>query len=247
MHRDTFRVIQRVKTAWEVGLHQMEKMYQASVVRSDLGEIFSHDPRAHADEVGLLVGPVVFNVPEKPTHRDSNLYIVVKGWLRFEGPNFKDTPLKTKNFGTEVGYFRLKEGVFHHVYGAHYDMDDERPGHPVFHAQVSPQVEFADHMKAAFRLEGDVENSLKSLIGIVRTPSAQMDVFAVLTQICADHLLWRDSSVEVKQAFNAVREAGSFMIGAGHRFDFLRSEQAIQCYRSPHWYDASLLTPVQQN
>lgn len=239
MHKDTFRVIQRVQNAWTAAIYQMQKMYQASNVRpSGLTDIFKHDPRAQEDEVGILVGPVVINVPERPNHRSSDLYIVVKGWIRFEGPNFKDVPLKTKNFGTEIGYFRLKGNVLEHVYGAHYDMDETRFGHPVFHAQIGPQVEFGEQLKEIFSLQNDITNPLQGLLGTVRTPSAQMDVFAVLIQICADHLLWKDSSTEVKEAFGSVRTACNFLIGAAHRLDFLRTEQAVNCYRSTHWYES---------
>ena len=217
----------------------MQKMYQASVVKpSSAYEIFRIDPAAGPDEVKLLVGPIVFNVPERPNRAKADLYIVVQGWLSFEGPDYKAAPLKTKNFGTQVGYFRSKAGALEHVYGAHYDMDEVRPGHPVFHAQIAPQLAFGGNVRDQFSVEGDVVGDMGNILKTVRTPCAQMDVFAVMTQICADHLIWKDSSVEVMGAFKGLRVSCDFLVGAAHRLAYLNVEPATQCYRSTHWYDA---------
>lgn len=237
--RDVQRVLLRVRTAWEQAVHSMQQMYQASVVKpANPYEIFSADSGAGNDEVKLLVGPIVFNVPERPNRAKADLYIVVEGWLTFEGPDFKAAPLRTKNFGTQVGYFRSKAGALEHVYGAHYDMDEVRPGHPVFHAQIGPQLAFGGNVQDQFSVEGEIVADMGNILKTVRTPSAQMDIFAVMIQICADHLIWKDSSVEVMGAFTGLRASCDFLVGAAHRLAYLNAVPAAHCYRSTHWYGA---------
>jgi len=60
-----------------------------------------------------------------------DLYVVVQGFIVFEGDMQADK-LKTRTYATKIGYFQLSGGKLKHVYGAHYGMDEERPGHPVF-------------------------------------------------------------------------------------------------------------------
>lgn len=245
MNRDAMRVLQRVEQAWGQVTHGMQQMYQQSSVRpASFHEIFRLDGTAPDDEVKLLVGPMVFNLPERANGSAANLFIVVEGWLSFEGPDFKATPLKTKGFGTEIGYFRRKAGRLEHIYGAHYDMDEKGTGHPVFHAQISPKHEFGARVNDQFRLNAEVINQMGIILGTVRTPSAQMDVFSVLTQICADHLIWEKSADEVRGAFKALRGAGTFLVGAAHRLDYLNTPPANTCYRSIHWYDAPAMNPA---
>lgn len=238
-NQDTQRVLLRVRTAWEQAVHSMQKMYQASVVKpASVYEIFQVDQAPGDDEVKVLVGPIVLNVPERPNRANADLYVVLGGWITFEGPDFKSAPLKTKDFGTQVGYFRSKSGALKHVYGAHYDMDETRPGHPVFHAQLKPQLAFGDTVQAQFSVKGDVIPDMGNILKTVRTPSAQMDVFSVMTQICADHLVGEESSPEVLGAFAGLRASCDFLIGAAHRLDYLNTAPASHCYRSTHWYDA---------
>lgn len=245
MNRNAKRVLQRVEQAWGQVTHGMQQMYQQSQARpTSFHEIFRLDEQVPDDEVKLLVGPVVFNVPERASSAALNLFIVVAGWLSFEGPDFKTAPLKTRGFGTEIGYFRRKDGRLEHVYGAHYDMDEKGAGHPVFHAQISSQFELGARVNDEFRLNAEVTNRMGNILGTVRTPSAQMDVFSVLTQICADHLIWEKSADEVRGAFKTLRGAGSFLVGAAHRLAFLNTPPASECYRSMHWYDAPATNPV---
>lgn len=240
MNRNAQHVLKRVQGAWDNVLYGMAKMYQSCSVRPDSAfEVFRLDPTAGDDEVKLLINPVVFNVPERATRQQADLFIVITGWLSFQGPNFRDGPLKTKSFGTEIGYFRNKGGMLEHVYGAHYDIDESRPGHPVFHAQIAPQMEFGNSVTDRYRVKGTLENKMGSILGNVRTPSAQMDIFSVITQICADHLMCEKSANEVKNAFTSLRSSCNFFIGAAHRMDYLNTPPANSCYRSTHWYAAT--------
>ena len=241
MNRNALRVQHRVNNAWNNAIYGLKQMDQSSTVRpQEAMEIFTFANDAPDNVVKLIVGPVVFKVHERPNHRAPDLFIVVKGWLSFEGPDFSACPLKTKDFGTEVAYFRSKADTLEHIYGAHYDMDEESLGHPVFHTQFSPQIEFGTDIQVLFRLNYDVVNRMEKILGTVRTPSAQMDVFSVVTQICADHLMNEQSGTAVINAFRRMRKACDFLVGAAHRMAFLNTAPAIKCYRSTHWYHGTI-------
>ncbi len=236
MSKQALAVLRRVELAWEEAIVSMRQMYGSSSVKPTFHEAFSIDYTAPPGEVWLNIAPIVFNVPERANSGSPDLYIVVTGRLSFEGPDFTLPQLKTKGFATEIGYFRSKQDALHHIYGAHYDMAEGHRGHPVFHAQMKPFDEFGDDVLAKFELEQAVDNKIAGVLRTVRTPSAQMDVFAVLTQICADHLIWEDSADEVLNAFNSLRAACGFVQGAAYRMAYLTSVEASSCYRGPHWY-----------
>lgn len=240
MNKDAPRVLQRVADAWQSATFGLTQMYQASQVAPSSGfEIFRVDPDAPDDVVKLNFGPIVFYVPERPNRRGPDLFVVAKGWLTFEGPDFKAVPLRTKTFGTEVAYFRQKGGNLEHVYGAHYDMDEEKPGHPVFHAQFGAKEAFGVAVLELFKRDEVIVDRTGVVLGTVRTPSAQMDIFSVLAQICADHLMGPSPSAEVKKAFAGLRSSCDFLVGAAHRLAYLSGDHAAGCYRAAHWYEAS--------
>lgn len=236
MNRDAISVQRRLDKAWNDIIHEMNRMNVQADLRPARQSPFKPADDAPPGCVKFDVGPIVFKVPENARARAANLYITIEGWLSFEGPDF--TNLRTKNFGTEIAYFRSKIGALQHVYGAHYDMDEAHPGHPVFHMQMKPMVEFANPVNDLFKLRAAGENSMGTLLANVRTPSAQMDVFSVVTQICADHLIDKDSPREVRSAFKELRRHSTFFLGAAHRLNYLSQPQASGCYRSNHWYDA---------
>lgn len=239
VNKDAHRVMQKVNDAWQAAIYGLQQMSQASSVLPQSGyEAFRLDANAPDDEVKFNFGPIVFNVPERPNRRSPDLFVVVQGWLTLEGPDFKALPLKTKNFGTEVGYFRQKGRSLEHVYGAHFDMDEVRPGHPIFHVQFGSQQAFVAAVHALFKRDEAVVDRVGAVLGTVRTPSAQMDVFSVVAQICADHLMWQDSSKDVKDAFAKLRQSCDFLVGAAHRLPFLSGAHAAGCYRASHWYEA---------
>jgi hypothetical protein len=125
-------VCRRAITAWEKALVEMERMeVSSSVLPKDGWTIVQADAQAPNEVVKLDVGPVVFNVPERANSGNPDLYVVVQGFIVFEGDMQADK-LKTRTYATKIGYFQLSGGKLKHVYGAHYGMDEERPGHPVF-------------------------------------------------------------------------------------------------------------------
>jgi hypothetical protein len=236
MNGDAHHVFRQVQLAWDKLKISMQKMYQASNVRpGGAYEVFSLDERAPDDEVKFNIGPVVFNVPER-VGKGHSLFIVIKGWLSFGDGDLRTLPLKTKSFGTEVGYFRLKGGGLEHVYGVHYDLDEVLPGHPVFHAQISSRMDLAPSVRELFRLNDELTDLFVPKLPNIRIPTAQMDVFSAISQICADHLIYSGADQTVKDAFSEIQSMNSFFVGAAHRMPFLNSMPATGCYRSPHWY-----------
>jgi len=232
------KVRSRVVDAWNKALVGMQQMETASSARPDSGwQVVELDAAVANDVIGLNFGPVVFNVPARANSGRTDLFVAMKGWIVFEG-DLNVEPLKTRTFGTDIGYFQLKGGRLQHVYGAHYDMDEIRPGHPVFHAQMGAQMDLGLAVKDHFKLDCEIDQVMGRVLKNVRTPSAQMDVFAVLTQISADHLIGEAPPPEVKTAFSALRNASDFFVGAAHRLDYLNTPPATGCYRSKYWYDA---------
>lgn len=247
MNADAKTVMRRLASAWESVHLNMQRMVASSSIRpANHEEVFAWVSDAASDQVKFVVRPFVINVPEKATLNSLNLYIAVSGWISFEKISIETKEkFRTSGFGTKVGYFRWKErDGFQHVYGAHYDIDEESPGHPVFHGQMRSQSEFAGNIRDLFLIDGSVDNRVAKILRNVRVPTAQMDIFSVIMQICADHLMSKESSGEVKQAFKSLREYCDFFIGVAHRLAYLNATSASSCYRSTHWYDApSIVSP----
>ena len=239
MNHKAHRVRRKVHESWTGAIDSMRLMNQASIVRpQEPGQIFTMSADAPDDVIKFDIQPVVFNVPERANDRAANLYIVISGWLSFEATGERDQSIKTRDFGTKVAYFRRSADCLEHIYGVHYDMDVASRGHPVFHAQVRSQMDVGDNIQQHFRINDKRVDNLRNVSRGIRTPTAQMDLFSVLTQICADHLMWERSAAEVERAFEQTRRVCSFFVGAAHRLAFLREKRVVECYRSVHWYSS---------
>jgi len=236
MNRSTGYVIRRLAQAWQEILVGMQRMSNAGPRPLDWGGIFIHDADSESTEIKFTVRPIVFNVPERANGKNINLYIVLSGWLSFETEHGGHEILRTRTYGTRVAYFRDKGESLDHVYGTHYDMEELLAGHPVFHAQMASQVEFAGVVKDQFGVDAPDVDLVMPILHGVRVPTAQMDVFSVVLQICADHLLSSQSASEVKDAFQTMVHTVGFFSGAGYRMPLLTGELATSCYRSMHWY-----------
>src|SRR5580700_5260 len=212
MNRDALHVFNEVRSAWDQLLATMKRMYPSADVRPNGGyDVFDLDASAPDEEIKFDVGPLVFNVPER-AGRGHDLFIVIKGWLSFGDGDFRQLPLKTKSFGTEVGYFRWKDNFLEHVYGAHYDLDEALPGHPVFHAQLASRLDLAPAIRELFRVEDGIADHFSPKIRNIRIPTAQMDVFSTVVQICADHLVYKGVDKSVQAAFEDMRAINSFFL-----------------------------------
>ena len=186
------QALRRLTQAWQTMVRGMKRINQSSTVLPPTAqEVFRIDENDHGgtdETVKVNCGPVVFNLCER-ANGFPNMYVVVEGWIRMESGD-RHVPLLTTGFATRVGYFRLRGQRLVHVYGVHYDMDESGQGHPVFHAQLGTMKKFFAEVEQRFHLNAEVgDDRVKDVLRNVRTPTAQMDFFSVLTQLCADHLM----------------------------------------------------------
>ena len=237
MDQDGRRVVKKVREAWNAAVYSMGRMYTGINIRPDVPDaVFTPVQDIPKGCVKIEVAPIVFNVPERADAGKANLYIVVAGWLSFDTKNDESKIIKTNNFGTQVAYFRSKCNSLEHIYGAHYDMDERGKGHPVFHSQLRSQMEFGGSIEQQYRINSERVDCIKKLCRGIRIPTAQMDLFSVIIQICADHLMWENSPKEVELEFEKTRKICSFFSGAAHKLAFLQEQCVVECFRSTHWY-----------
>ena len=236
------RALKSLQSAWTKKIQGMQGMNQATEVRPHIPQqVIRVDSPVTGGMVKLDCGPAVFLLCER-ANRIPEMYVVVEGSLCVKESSQVPGSLQTTWFSTEVGYFRLKRNRLEHVYGVHYDMDKRGDGHPVFHAQLSPAKCFASVIREEFCLDAEVKDHVRPILRNVRTPTAQMDFFSVLTQLCADHLMRvnqedrEDSDSQVTGAFDDVRSACDLLQGAAHELSYLNGGRAPKCYRSSHWY-----------
>lgn len=189
-------------------------------------------------QIGFDVAPVTFNVPERAKNTPNNtpnIYIVARGRIYLDQDAIRNQrALKTVSFATEVGYFRMGNSSLNHIFGAHYDFSLDEIGHPVFHAQMKSYNECGSLVSDAFQLDCPSNDLIQGVLGTVRVPTAQMDFFALVLQICADHLMSKDSGPEERAAFADLRQVSRAIQGAGHLWTKL--SEAPACMRSLHWY-----------
>lgn len=188
-------------------------------------------------QVAFTVNPVTFNVPERADGA-ANIYIVAKGRIYLDEVALRtQRMLKTVSFATEVAYFRMSSGRLNHVYGAHYDFSLGEIGHPIFHAQMKSFNDCGQLVSDAFTLDCESDDHMGKILRTVRVPTAQMDFFALVLQICADHLMSKNSSDEQLEIFEDLRKASYSIQGAGHLWTQLTD--APPCMRTQHWYRQS--------
>jgi hypothetical protein len=221
---------------WDNVTHHMSQMEQSVDIKPNSGaQVFPAFETLNENEVKLNFGPVIFNLPERRDQR-LNLYIAATGWISFDLNADIDAQLVTKSFGTNVGYFRLKGDILQHVYGVHYDLERSKLGHPVFHSQLKSMKNMATCINDAFSLGADIDDKMTGVLKNVRMPSAQMDLFSVFNQLCADHLFGEDMPAEATQAFESALMIGGGIQGAACSMPHLNSTPGSSCFRSSHWY-----------
>ena len=238
MNQTSQRVVRKVHEKWTDAVHSMRRMSSKVFIQPEgPHEVFPTVRDELNGVVNIEVAPTVFYVPERANARKANLYIVVSGQLSFVVDLNDSHSIRTTDFGTRVGYFRNKENCLEHIFGVHYDMDVSSKGHPVFHSQLGSLIEYGSSIEQRYGDNKEMVDCIEKVCKGIRIPTAQMDFFSVFVQICADHLLWRDSHEKVEQEFERTREICSFFTGSGHRISFLEGKSVIECFRSVHWYE----------
>ncbi len=163
-------MLRELQTAWTGVRAGMARMYGASSVEpKDYLQIFKVEDE-ECGQIKLDVSPVVLNVPERAGSGSLDLYVAIAGWLLFATRRNQGDPIRTERFGTKIGYFRAKRATLQHVYGAHYDIEETAPGHPVFHGQIAPQMEFSSDVLNLFHRGGEPENLVKPILRNVPCP-----------------------------------------------------------------------------
>lgn len=233
------KVLQRLLNHWDDVKAAFEGMSMAVAVRPDDGwRVFRVTDETNEDPMTFEILPVVLNIPERASHRSNDLFVVVGGVIQFRRSDcLSELPLLTYSFKTRVAYFRVKRGSAEHIYGAHYDFAPNQLGHPVFHSQMCDLVGMWTHVEEQYEFAGITpENRIRGILGTVRVPSAQMDVFSFLLQLFADHLLSFQSGTQEKARFNDLLNKNSFLRGAGAQAPHLTTSSALSCFRASHWY-----------
>jgi hypothetical protein len=248
MSRQSTTTLQTLVQQWGEVTAALAKMGRSVSVRPDDGwRIFKPVDGSPGE---FEIGPVVFNLPEVTRARGPrnlrrevalDLFIVVHGTIVLRPDENSARGLLTEKFMTRVAYFRRQAAGLSHVYGTHCDFSLNEVGHPVFHSQLRSYCEYSKYVREQFEVAGtDDEDCVRGLLQNVRVPTAQLDVFSVFLQICADHLLGQSSGEEEKRAFDILKSKGGFLRGAAAQAPHLMSEAATSCYRATHWYPAAM-------
>ena len=231
------RALKLLVNQWDNIKTQLDRLSLPAARPADGYGIFSliEHPRV-AGQIGFEIAPVTFKVPERAKARAPvDIYIIARGQIYVDQDTLKNYgALKTVCFATEVGYFRMRRGKLDHIFGAHYDFSLNEIGHPIFHAQMRSYNDRGRCVSNAFQLDCEPNDLIKDVFRGVRLPTAQMDFFALVLQICADHLVSKDSGVEEKKAFADLCRVSHAIQGAGHLWAELA--KAPSCMRAPHWY-----------
>ena len=188
------------------------------------------------ESVAFDIKPIVLNLPEYPNAAQRRLYVVVRGRLTLNKVESKNSDLVTRYFSTEAAYFRESSGHLEHVFGAHFDFSLNELGHPIFHSQMKSYAEFSEFVFDKYGSKQEVTDYVKNILGKVRVPTAQMDIFSIFVQVCADHLLSSKLGDAACEAFNTLLQKNGALQGAGYQSEELTSQKAAKCYRSGHWY-----------
>lgn len=239
MNRQAISARKALIEQWNEIISALSKLHSTAEVRPDQGEsVFSIAEGAPEGVITFELRPVVFNLPERADDVSDDLYVVVAGRLSIDAHSVqRGQDLRTHDFSTKAAYFRKTKTALTHVYGAHYDFALNELGHPTFHMQLRSFAELAPAITEQYPgITGEAKDHMGDVLRNVRLPCAQMDFFSFMTQLCADHLLFKDSTKEERKAFNQLVTKNATLRGAGTRAPRLADDAAQRCYRAGHWY-----------
>ena len=192
---------------------------------------------ATADCVNFEIDPIVLNIKENPNKSQRKLFVVVRGKISLNLVSQSEDFLTTREFSTEVGYFReTSTGGLEHVLGMHFDLSVDEVGHPVFHSQFQSYSKFSEYVYRHIQKQKEPLDHVDKLLKRVRIPTPQMDVLSLFIQVCADHFISIRSAQEVHARFEDLLKTNNKLVGAAWRSEKLKSQQAAKCFRSGHWY-----------
>lgn len=228
-----------LRVQWGAMVEALRRINPGVLLSVDEWRLFAIDhARSSAARASFNIGPLVINLPENARHANHNLFVVIKCSMIFDIEEFnKNKILVSKGFGTHAGYFRKTREKLLHVFGAHCDFDLERPAHPAFHIQLGSFCnDFSSHVKEEFDINLPAVDIVEGILKNVRLPSAELDFFAFIVQLAADHLMWEKSGDYEKSAFNELLAIDKKIIGSSSCAPWLVEGTAKPCHRANHWY-----------
>lgn len=228
---------QKVRDALQKIYAEIRRLNQQVTVSPHDGLAIVTADTLHPEGPKFEIGPLVLTVPQRAkSRRVSRFYVVIKGTITF-ARHMTEGRLVTSSFATKIAYFRQSENRIEHVYGAHYDFDDNRISHPVFHSQVTTTATLVSAVRACHKhMEAPELCDLMARVPRnIRLPTAQMDFFAVLLQVCADHLMDDNSGSMEKLRYKNLVDWCAFFLGYGDHHG-LHAGRTQNCARSHHWY-----------
>ena len=187
--------------------------------------------------------PIAFTIPERTKSKNQkvkqkSLIIVLSGRVSFEKHESSESLIltdsgkfKTKNFGTNVEYYRVIKGYKNRLKflcSVHYDFEKDKLNHPVFHAQFNNKPKLIyDTTFSNFHINVPDDDIFQNF----RIPSTQHDIFSTLVQLSGDHLL--SDSDEAFEKLMAIRLISDFFVSADFKSE-LNTEP--QCMRSIRFF-----------
>ena len=231
-------VCKRLSQAWNRSLTEIRHLSTLTRVTPNKGtDIFEEDKTSPIkNAMSFEMKPVVFELSQRTKQSKSHeLFVVLSGNLSFELPVELEN-LITKSYTTRIEYFRKRDKKLQFLGAVHYDFEcevhdrseEEKHGfHPKFHSQFSNSIEkFPEtYLNRHYR---DVQEFCNYLTNI-RIPTLQLDCFAALYQLCADHLLDKSNC----KIFNKINKHCNFFRSATHP---LQINGNLTCIRSLHFY-----------
>lgn len=243
--KHTNAVLGRVVAHYESLIATVRAVNPAATLLPDRGyDVFRPNYEESTDDIAHFeILPVKINLPLKGQLTSNDLYVVFEGKLGLDVAAARQhESLLIKSFASRAGYFAWCNQSLEHVFGVHCDLDTQRLAHPSFHAQL---VSFSAHFQPHVREMIDVPLGVDRMAGIlhgVRVPTAQIDFFAFIVQLVADHLMWERSGEEERKGFNELLKLGRVVKGLTSEIPCLSRGAELPCHRGPHWYsDAPLV------
>ncbi|CAE6762306.1 hypothetical protein XA1311A_19470 [Xanthomonas arboricola] len=231
--------LRKLRNAWDNARGFFEEL-GGEIDPPQATSIFVHDNAGPATPGATTfnIKPITFVVPERANSPYDQIFIVAQG--RIGICTIDANALNTKDFSTEVAYFRRQDDgdrnslKLDHVYGAHFDYAPGQPGHPLFHAQMNDMDELKKVVEAKYRVPTDNgSNFMSSILRNTRLPTAQMDMFAFMLQVAADHLICEVSTPAQMKTLKDLADEVSAVKGTQ---DLIQAITNNQCTRSVHWY-----------
>ncbi len=239
MSRYVNSVLSRAVSHYEALVANVQRLDQAASFAPYSGyDVFRPIYGESTDEVVKFdVGPVTINLPVRGQAGGNDLYVVFQGKIGLDVEAVRQSDqLRTRSFKSRLGYFSQVKETLEHVFGVHCDLDTERLAHPAFHAQlVSFGQEFLPYVQEQVPVPLEHDRMTGVLHG-VRIPTAQLDFFAIIVQLAADHLLWQNSGDDERNGFNELLTLDRQVKGLTPEITSLRNAAAHPCHRAPHWY-----------